>query len=132
MKKEEPQLSGHIEDGSFSCQVRTNPLSTISGEVISRADGGADILVRVNFGGIYLLWSLILAAGIILTVTNDAPITTKMLDLAAFVGWVAFMTWAVCLSSSAFVSRILIRIFGAHAASSARHLSKDGRLEDPC
>ena len=132
MKKEEPQLSGRIEDGSFSCQVRTNPVPSISGEVISRADGGADIVVRVNLGGIYLLWSLILAAGIIFTVTNDARITTKMLDLAAFVGWVAFMTWAVCLSSSAFVSRIFIRIFGVHQAQALGTFSKDGQLVDPC
>jgi len=132
MKKEEPQLSGRVEDGWFSCKVRTNPLPRISGEVISGADGGANIVVDVNLGGIYLLWSLILSAGIILTVTNDARTTTKMLDLAAFVGWVAFMTWAVCLSSSAFVSRIFIRIFGVHQAQAHGTFSKDGQLEDPC
>ena len=125
MKEDEPQLSGRIEDGSFSCQLRTSPIPSISGEVVSSADGGADVIVRVSFLGIYLLWSLILTGGIIITLTNDARITTKMLDLAVLVGFVAFITWAICSSSSDFVKRIFIRIFEAHEASSAQRISKE-------
>lgn len=125
MKEDEPQLSGRIDEGSFSCQLRTSPVPTISGEVVSNDDGGADIIVRVSFLGIYLLWSLILTGGIIITLTNDARITTKMLDLAVLVGFVAFITWAICSSSSDFVKRIFIRIFEAHEASSAQRISKE-------
>lgn len=115
MKQEEPQLSGRIQDGSFSCQVRTSPVPSISGEIISRSHGGADLMVRVNCWVVYLWWSVVLAVGVILTLTKAAPITTKLLEIAGTVVFVAFVTWLGCSRVINLVLRIFGRIFSVQS-----------------
>jgi hypothetical protein len=109
-----PHLSGTVSGGTFTCRPRTsvfggNAVPAISGEIVPRADGGTDILVRVFEWFVFLLPGVFVLLGIYFAAVADGR--SEFLKALAMIGWSVAVGAALYAAEAAFARSIFARIF---------------------
>ena len=111
-----PQLSGEVDGQLFRCRPRSsvfggNAVPNVSGEIISRPDGGTDILVRVIEIFVFLIAAPFIAFAVFFAVNAETPaVLWKSIGMIA---WIVVVMTALYAAEAAFVRTIFARLFDA-------------------
>jgi hypothetical protein len=110
-----PHLSGTVEGGTFTCRPRTsafggNAVPNVSGQLIPRADGGTDVLVRVINWFVYLMFGLVVGVLTYVALTSHAT-RSEIVKGALVFSWLLLCAAGIYAGEVSFVKKIFVRLF---------------------
>jgi len=112
-----PHLSGRVTDGTFRCRPRTsalggNAVPSVAGEIVPRADGGTDVLVRVIEWFVFFLAGILVVFAVLgIVVSARAATASQILKGVALAAWMLLTGTALYVIEARFVRKIFARIF---------------------
>ncbi len=109
-----PHLRGEVQGGTFTCHPRTsafggNAVPAVSGEIISRSDGGTDVVVRVVEWFVFLLFGLVTIGGAI-AVSHAESVSDAAKGIGVIM-WMLLCAAGIYAAEAVFVRSIFARLF---------------------
>jgi hypothetical protein len=109
----QPHISGEVQGSEFSGRLRTaslggNAVSRVSGSIMARADGGADVFVRATNWFVILLPTALIALSLYFAFTTAGG--RELLSPLGISAWIGIAAVGLYLLEMSFVRRVIERI----------------------